>query len=404
MIFTIALRNVFRQKRRTVLTVLTMLGGFALSAIAIAWSDGSYSYIIDMFARNQLGHIQVHGQGYLDRPSLYKVIGDYDEVGAAIERVPGVEFWAPRVFCAGLAAVGNKSAGVRIIGIDPERESAATRFDRKVTSGRSFSPSAAGEAVLGEGLAKTLHAAIGDEVVVVSQAADGSIANDLYTIVGLVATGSNISDQSALYLHLHDAQELLVLEGRVHEIAVIGDDLDDVPDLASDIKAALGDNGLAVETWKEFAKSFYHAMKVDQQGSWIMVVIIVLVVAVGVLNTVLMTVLERTREYGVLRAIGTAPAQIFRLVLLEVLIMAAIAVVLGAALSYGVNYALSIHGITLPVSFTYGGVVFTKMFTEINARSFYIPGVSVVLSAILISMLPATKAARVAPARAMRTH
>ena len=146
-------------------------------------------------------------------------------------------------------------------------------------------------------------------------------------------------------------------------------------------------------------------MEMEIIGTLLAVVaIIVLVVAVGVLNTVLMTVLERTREYGVLRAIGTAPAQICRLVLLEVLIMAAITVVRGAALSDGVNYALSIHGITLPVSFTYGGVVFTKMFTEINARSFYIPGVSVVLSAILISMFPATKAARVAPARAMRTH
>lgn len=130
MLLKIAFRNVLRQKRRTILTALTMCGGFTLAAVSIGWSDGSYSYIIDMFTRNRLGHIQIHGKGYLDRPSLYNTIHDYTAVGEKIESIEGVEAWAPRVFCAGLASVGEKSAGVQIIGIDPEREVTATRFDK----------------------------------------------------------------------------------------------------------------------------------------------------------------------------------------------------------------------------------------------------------------------------------
>ncbi|MCK4302482.1 MAG: FtsX-like permease family protein, partial [candidate division Zixibacteria bacterium] len=161
---------------------------------------------------------------------------------------------------------------------------------------------------------------------------------------------------------------------------------------------------LTVEPWQEFAKSFYNAMKADQRGTWIMVFIIVLLVSVGVLNTVLMTVLERTREYGVLRAMGVRPLQVIRLVVYEVTVMAVVSVVVGTLLSLVINYLLSLHGVPMPTSFTYGGMEFSRMYTEINARSFIIPAVTVVLSAIAVSVFPAIRAARTAPARAMRTH
>ncbi len=402
--FKIAFRNIFRQRRRSILTILTMLGGFFLSAVSIGWSDGTYNYIIDMFTRNQLGHIQIHARGYLDRPSLYKNIDNYQDVGQKIERLKGVDNWTPRLYSAGLASIGDKSAGVQINGIDPLRENQATRFDKKVTAGRTLSPKACHEVLLGEGLAVILKGKIGDELVIVSQGADGSIANDLYTVTGLISSGNKLTDQSALYLHLDDAQELLVLQGRVHEIAVVADDLDIVDDLTEDIRTELNNPDLTVAGWKEFAKVFYRAMKADQQGAWVMLFVIFLVVAVGVLNTVLMTVLERTREYGVMRAIGTSPGQVFRLVVTEVFIMSVIGILVGAALALTANYLLSLHGITYPRPFTYGGIEFSAMYSEINARSFYIPAVCVIVSALLVSCFPAAKAARIAPARAMRTH
>jgi len=398
----VAVRNILRQKRRTILTMLTMFGGFTLAAISIAWSDGTYNSIIDLFTRNQLGHIQIHREGYLDRPSLYKTIDDYGAVGRKIEQVAGLEDWTPRVYAAGLTSVGEKSAGARIIGIDPSRENATTRFAGKITTGRSFSTPAAHEAILGKGLAKILKAGIGDSIVIVTQGADGSIANDLYAIIGIVESGDEMSDRTALYLHLHDAQELLVLGKRVHEIVIVADRLQGVRGLTARIIAALGDPTLAVAPWPEFARSFYVAMKADQQGSWIMLFIIVLVVAVGVLNTVLMTVMERRREYGLLRAIGTRPGQIVRLVLSETVVMAIISVLIGVAVSLVINYLLSLKGIALPEPITYGGVEFTTMKTEINARSLYIPALAVVVVAVLVSIVPAVKAARMAPARVMR--
>jgi len=401
MMLKIAFRNVFRQKRRSFLTILTMLGGFVLSAFSFGWSDGTYSYIIDMFTRNQLGHIQIHKEEYLDRPALYKTIDDYHAVGVNLDTIPGVEAWAPRIYSSGLVSVGEKSTGARIIGIDPSREQIATRFEKKIVRGVPFSKEASYQAILGQGLAKTLKADPGDSIIIVSQGADGSIANDIYEIIALTNSGDKMIDQTALYLHLEDARELLVLHNQIHEMIIIAEDIDDAEGLTESIRAVLDNPELSVAPWQEFAKPFYEAMMADKQGSWVLLAIIIIIAAIGVLNTVLMTVLERRREYGVLRALGTQPAQIIRLLLSEVAVMAVISILLGSVISLITN---SFFYLELPQPLTYGGVEFKIMFTEINARSFYIPAITIFVSAIFVSIFPAMKAARTAPARAMRTH
>jgi ABC-type antimicrobial peptide transport system permease subunit len=145
-------------------------------------------------------------------------------------------------------------------------------------------------------------------------------------------------------------------------------------------------------------------MRADQKGNWVSLFIITMLVAIGVLNTVLMTVLERTREYGLMRAIGTSPWLVFRMVIVEVTVMAVISVVIGTVVSLLLNYWLSINGVPMPVSLEYGGVTFSEMYTEINLRSYLIPTLCVVLSAVLVSVIPAIKAARTQPAAAMRSH
>jgi len=404
MIGKIAFRNTLRQKRRTILTALTMVGGFVLAAISIGWSDGTYNSIINMFTRNQLGHIQIHKKGYLDKPSLYKTIDDYKKIGEKISDVRGVESWTPRLFAAGLASVGDKSSAVQIRGIDPEKEQKATRFDQKIIQGRSLSREPSHEAVLGKGLAQVLEAGLSQEVVIVSQAADGSIANDIYTITGILSSGDDASDRMSLYLHLEEAQELFVLTGEVHEIALVVEKLGQVDRITNEIRKILDDPDLEVSPWQVFAKPFYRAMKVDKEGMWVMIFVIILIVAVGVLNTVLMSVLERIREYGVQKAVGTRPKHIFWQVILEINFIAIGSILLGALLSFIFNHLISINGISLPFSFTYGGVEFKKMYAEVNFRTFIIPAVTVILSALVVGVFPAFKAARIEPAKAMRMH
>ena len=404
MILKIALRNIFRQKRRTILTALAMIAGFTLSSLFIGLSDGAYGNIITMFTRNRTGHIQVHRAGYLDKPSLYETIDGYAAIGETIQGTAGVDAWTPRVYAAGLGSVGEKSTAVQVIGVDVARETQATRFDQKMIEGSVLAETASHEAVIGKGLAKILSGTVGSEIVIFSQGADGSLANDVYKIVGIAESGGDATDRVACYLHIEDAQELFVLEGRIHEIVVIISNINQVSKVTDAIKARLNNSTLEVAPWQVVAKSFYRAMKVDQQGDAIARWVIMLIVAIGVLNTVLMSVLERTREYGVLKAVGTKPTQIFWLVICEVVIIAIGSIAVGALLGVLANYLLSIYGITYPEEITYGGMKIKTLYAEVNARCLIIPAITVMLSATIVSLFPAIKAARIMPAKAMRTH
>lgn len=404
MILKIAFRNIFRQKRRTILTALAMVVGFTLLSLTIGLSDGAYGDIISMFTRNRIGHIQVHREGYLDKPSLYETIDGYAAVGEAIQDVIGVEAWTPRVYAAGLGSVGEKSTGVQIIGVDVTREIKATRFDQKVIEGTVLAETASHEAVIGKNLAKTLSAKIDSEIVIFSQGADGSLANDVYKIVGITESGDDATDRTACYLHIEDAQALFALEGRAHEIVVIVSNINQVGKITTTIEASLNDSTLDVAPWQVVAKSFYRAMKADQQGDAISRWVIMLIVAIGVLNTVLMSVLERTREYGVLKAVGTKPMQIFWLVICEVVIITLGSICVGALLGILVNYLLSIYGITYPEEITFGGMKIKTLYAVVNVRCLIIPAITVMVSATVVGLFPAIKAAQILPARAMRTH
>lgn len=404
MVIKIAFRNIFRQKRRSVFTALAMFGGFWLAAVSIGFADGTYGDIIDMFTRTRIGHVQVHRERYLEKPSIYKAITDYRHICDTLRDVRAVEAVSPRLFAAGLVSVGTASSAGRITGIDPAMERRALQFEKKIETGRSLSDTPSQEVVCGVGLMQRLEASLGDTLVVVSQAADGSIANDMYTIVGSLESGDRVDDQTACYMHLADAQRLFALQGRVHEIAVVARRSGHSRQLSAHINSMLAGTSLQAQPWQEIAHSFYRAMKADKNGMWIMLFIIILVVAVGVLNTVLMVVLERRREYGLLKALGTRPAAIFWLILAEMNILAVCSVFAGAILGTMTNYVLSLRGIPLPHPFSYGGVMFTAMHTAITARTLYLPAIVVCAAATLVSILPAVKAVRTDPAVIMQTH
>lgn len=403
MILHLAWRNLFRQRRRTLLTMLTMWGGFVLSSFSIAWSDGTYNRIIEAFTRTRLGHIQIHSDGYTKRPSINRSLPNYRNLGAELARTPGVDGWSPRLLSSALVAVGAKTTAAGVMGIDPELESEATQLDRRLAEGRLPAAGLSGEAALDQGLALRLGARLGDEVVLVSQAADGSIANDAYAVVGLVDSGGGSVFENTLYLSLEDAQELFALPDAAHEIVVIAQSLRSVADLTQRLQTGMANRGLEISPWQEFAKAFYVAMEADKKGTWITLGIILLIVAISVLNTVLMNVLERTREYGVMRAIGTRPGLLFGLVVLETTMMAIIASVFGAGTAFALNSWLSETGVAFPEPITYGGMEFSRFYTEINAHSFYVPALTVLLAAVLVSALPALRAARIAPAQAIHS-
>jgi len=400
----IAFRNIFRQRRRSILTALMMAGGFALSSVSLGISEGSYDRIIDMFTRDHTGHVQIHRSGYLDRPSIYRTIGDPQALGAAVAQYPGVAAWAPRLYSPALAFRGKKTTGAQLVGIDPEREGRTTRLPAKINQGRFLTRKPEYGILIASGLARILAAEIGDEIVLIAQGADGSIANDLFRVVGILGASGQVRQGMRCYLHIAAAREFLVLPDRAHEVAILLHEHRDSRAVAAGLTSALARPDLDIDPWEVVEHQFYQAMRADVKGMWISLAIIMIIVAVGVLNTVLMTILERTREFGVLRAIGTRPRDVFALVVLETSFLALLSLVPGIILGASCNHLLGIYGIQLPTSVEYGGVVFDSMTGKNSLRTLAVPGVVVFVTAVVVSLLPALRAARIVPVEAMRSH
>ncbi len=420
MLLKLAWRNVFRQKRRTVLTLLTMTGGFFLSSLSIGWMNGSYDGIIMFFTNGRTGQIQIHRSGYLEDPSIYSTVDDYQEVGTVLDSIPGIRTWTPRIYAGALLAVrpggaasGNlfsNSAAASVIGFDPSMEQAATDFSSKIISGDMLSASAAdssyyatGQILLGKELSIILDAAPGDSLVLLSQAADGGSADRKYVIRGIISTGNADIDRNTCYITLADAQILFSLQGEVHELAVMTNSLDAADGLAEEISGKLSGRNLETDSWKVFAREFYNGMKADEESLKVTIFIIVLVAAMGVLNTILMTVLERRREFGVMKALGTKPGFIVRMIVLEANIMGFISILAGSILSAGGLLFLSKHGLVMDPPLNYGGTVFREMIASISPDCFWIPAICVMITASTVSLFPALKAAHTKAAKTLRT-
>lgn len=417
--FKLAWRNIFRQKRRSILTIMTMTGGFFLSSLSIGWMEGSYGNMILFFTGHRTGQIQVHRQGYLEDPSIYDTIENYLSAGESIGFLEEVEAWAPRIYAGALLAsreegspqgVFANSAAAAVTGIDPGLEEQATSFSEQLVKGEMLTASGAdsllfatGQILLGKELSLILDVEPGDSVILFSRAVDGSSADRRYTVKGIVSTGNNELDRTTAYITLADAQLLFALEGKVHEIAVMTGSLDNVERITSGITELLQRDDLSVEPWQVFAREFYNGMKADEASLQIMLAIIIGMAALGVLNTILMMVLERRREFGVMKAVGTRPGSIIRMIVIEANIMGILSIAAGSILSTAGLLILSRHGWVLDPPLDYGGFTFREMLATITPECYWIPALCIILTASAVSLIPALKAAHTDPAKSLRT-
>jgi ABC-type lipoprotein release transport system permease subunit len=381
-----------------------MAGGCFLFAVSLGMADGSYDVLIDMFTRDYTGHIQIHKKGYLEKPSIYKTFKDPDIIGEKIQPIASVQSWTPRVYTPALAFVGKKTTGVRVMGVHPEREEKTTRLTYKIEKGRFLSDTPFTEVVISDALSRVLNVGLGEEIALIAQGIDGSVANELFTVVGITGTEGSSYGESTCYIHIKTAQEFLSMADGVHEIAVVLDDHAKSGKAVNIMRVALDEPLLDVEPWQVVESQFYQAMQADLKGNWITMIVLSIIVAVGVLNTVLMVILERTREFGVLRALGTRPFQIFQLIVFETIFLAVISIIPGTAIGIFANWILSVKGITLSTPLEWGGFIFDTITARITLKSIVIPAVVVFCTALLVSILPALRAARVIPVKALRAE
>jgi ABC-type lipoprotein release transport system permease subunit len=400
-------RNVWRNRRRSVLTVSAIALSLTFNILMRGIADGFHEQMVDNSVRANIGHIEVHRQGYHDDPGLNRTLPDPRRVDDVVRRLPHLRGSSLRVLGDGLASTSENSAGIAILGIDPAREPTVTTIRRAVVKGRYLTADEARPVLLGDRLAETLRAHLGDKIVLLVQAADGSMGAQLFRLTGIFRSGAPELDRGVAYILLRDAQELFSLGDRITEEVLLLDSSDAVAAAQRSLEVSLagGQGQCEVLTWSQVEPFLEQFIVLDDAFFYIIVAILFIVISVGILNTILMSVFERVREFGVMMALGTRPRQVVLLVVLEAGLLALVGVAIGGTLGSLATLYFARAGIDL-ASFAEGaasiGITTTTVHSKLTAANLVLSNLAVFGLVVLVSLYPAAHAARLRPVEAIR--
>jgi ABC-type lipoprotein release transport system permease subunit len=406
----IAWRNLWRQKRRTILTLISIAFGGFLAILMTAMQDRSWADFIDTAARMGGGHVRIQHPDYLETPSLKKTVTGTAELRALAEADPAVDRVVERIFGQVMLSTATDSFGGAMIAYDPERETADTfRFGEGLTEGALFETSRDKGIVLGKKLARNLNVELGGKVVYTMMDKNGEIVAGLGRVSGVIGTGAGSLDGSLALLPLDVVRQALgYASDEATHVAVFLEDGRDADAVAGRLNGALGPSARAM-TWADAQPDIagFIAMKVG--GAIVMEVIIGLLILAGIFNTLFISVMERVREFGIMLAIGWSPRQVFGLVMWESLWLALVGLVLTGAISWFPYKTMAEKGIDLSEVYAtqdaleISGVGFdTTLHVGIYPESLAIILCCILLATLSAGLYPAWRAGRVAPVESIK--
>ncbi len=402
-VFKLALRNVGRNGRRTVITT----GAMALAATAMvvftALGDGFTGSMERNALGMDLGEVQAYAPGYRDDPDLYSVI-EAPDAHVALLAQAGFRV-VPRLYGFGLAAAGTSSAGVELRGIDLEAEPRVTALHTHLREGQWLDASDPAGVVVGRKVARTLGVGVGDEIVVLGQAADGSMANELYRVRGVLRPVGERVDRAGVYMPASAWRELFLMDSGAHALVAVREDAGgSLSDATERFKTAAP--GLDVHDWRELQPLLATMIDSSKVSLSVLMLLVYAAIAALVLNAMLMSVFERIREFGVMKAIGVTPIQVGGTIFLEAGIQTVVAGTIAVAIGLPIAVWLQSTGIDLRSaagSFDAAGVAIDPIWhARVSARVVVEPILYLFVIAILAVTWPAIKAAVIAPIDAMR--
>ncbi len=397
----------WRNPRRSILTMLAISFACTLLVFMLSWQFGSYDAMINAAVGIHTGHLQVQAKGYQDKRSMRLVVPDPASVGAILDKTAGVASYTFRANAFSLVSSEERTYGAIVIGIDPMGEANVSTLESMVRKGSYLSPEDDNHALVGRLLAKNLRVDLGDELIILGQGRDGSIAATVVKIKGIFGSGQDEFDRSSMQIPLKTFQEVYAMYGAVHEVVTNGMTLDHVQQIKRDV--ASGIEGLDAKVrlvtldWMELMPGLVEAIQMDLVSGFIFYIILIIVVAFSILNTFLMAIFERTREFGVLMAIGTTPGRLTKLIMIESASMTGLGVLIGIIAGSLITWYFQVHGIHIAGASDllrqYG--LPERMFPQLSLLSVSVGSGIVLVITILTALYPAFKVRRLRPIEAM---
>lgn len=343
---TLAWRNIWRNKRRTILSALSVFFSVFLALITRSMQNGSYEYMIDSAVRMYTGYLQIHSKGFWDERSLEKSIMLDENLLKKIESIENVEIAVPRLENFLLISSKEITKVATTICVDPEKENSMTKLKEKVIAGKYLDKSEDG-ILISEGLARVLHVKVGDSVVLYGQGIYGMTAASLSPIIGIVKFTLPDMNNTMIYLPLKFGQNLFSMEDKVTTISIMLNNPKKINRIYEEVKSLLK-NDYEVMKWDELMPELVQGIQIDSVSGMIMLFILYLIIAFGIFGTVMMMTAERTKEFGVLISIGMKKSILIFITILEIIFISFLGALAGLSVTIPVIYYLNRN----PIQFT----------------------------------------------------
>lgn len=403
----VAWRNILANKRRTALSVVIIVIGTALTVFMWAMQDGAWDMAVQHITDLFTGQLQVERAGFTDDYDVRKAITDTGLVFSQLRSDPEVMAFAPRLMAMGMARSPTGSAGALLVGIDPESEPAVSKLSEYIREGEFLQPGDARGAVIGDRMAEDMGLKMGDKMVVMAMDSTGNIAGEALRIRGLLHLGAADLDRSLVLLALPTLQGMLLVDG-YHIVAVKVKDLGHADEVAARLEP--GDD-LVARSWRDFMPAIEQTIQMKTGSVSLILLLFMLLAVSAIASTMLMSVKQRVREFGIMQAVGMKPGGIFMMVVAEGVLLCLVGMIAGLALGFLIVWILSLTGIYVGgfenIYETYGMGTIDRLYPRIGSlfwSHFHEPVVGFILVAVLSSLYPAYIATRMTPTRAMRYH
>lgn len=400
----IAWRSLWRSKRRTALALLAIgIGQWALLVMQ-GLTNGYAANVQDAVTGPMVGHIQIHHPDYREKRAMDLVIPQANEATLAMRRDADVTQVSPRIYAAALLAPLQDAYVATVVGIDPAFEAPPNGM---LPLGQArLRP---GEIMVGERLARRSGCEVGMEVALLGAAADGSLANDLFTVVAIVDSPVEMVNQSGVLMRLEDAQAFLVMADEVHELVLRSERLQEVDPLAARLRLDPRLDGLSVETWRQIAPELVLVIDMIGYANLFVLALVMIAALAGIVNTLLMSTYERMPEFGMLLALGSSPWRIVRLILVEAWLLGSVGAALGTAAGWTCVAYFGSHGVSVAKwggqgieDLAYGGLRLSMdIYPRLHWDDPWLGIVAIMLVSLLAAAWPAAAAGRLEPMEAM---
>jgi putative ABC transport system permease protein len=401
----LAWRNLWRHSRRTWLTIGAMVFSNALLVFMISLQFGMYELMIDNTLQAFIGHMQIQAPGYKDDAKMRQVVPDAEQLAASLRQELDLETIAARSAAFALLSSEDRSYGVQVFGVDPHYEPGVSTLPGLIKEGRYPQDRDAQEIVIGSVLARNLKVSLGDELTLLGSGRDGSFSAAVAEVVGIFESGVIEMDRSIAEVPLGFFDDVFYMDGAAHSVVIVTPGLSVIEDYRARAEALLPDEeDLVLHDWDALQPGLKQAIQADISSAFFMYGVLVILVAFSVMNTQLMSVLERTHEFGIAMALGLTPGRLGRLVLLETSLMGLAGLFLGALVGGLITLWFTYNG------FSYPGM--DQMAANFNLPSRFYPqatlltlflGPAVVfIGSILSALYPALRLHWLKPVEAMR--